>query len=321
MAITNKAMLVAVHISSWSARKYDKKASSEVANSNSAAESAGRYNKRLFANAEALEAVQRITGRIRTYFYKVTLPWSDEGLRILPASLYEDFTTEMRKFDTEFNEAVQNFIEQYHELVSQARYSLGGLYRAEDYPEPVKVREKFNLKPEFLPIPTGDDFRVELNEDEMRRIAREIDASTRATMQAGIRDLWMRMYDVISHMAKRLADPEARFHTTLVTNVRDLVDILPKLNLSGDAYLNDLAAKAQDLLCKHSPDMLRNSPSARNTTAIHASQLARSIADVLDRSQTQGETSAEGDTQAAAVVVEAKSDEIFEHMAELMGAA
>jgi hypothetical protein len=40
--------------------------------------------------------------------------------------------------------------------------------------------------------------------------------------------------DVVSHMVDRLNEPESRFHATLVTNVFDLVELLPRLNVNGD---------------------------------------------------------------------------------------
>jgi len=42
-------------------------------------------------------------------------------------------------------------------------------------------------------------------------------------------DLWSRLRDVVSHMVDRLNEPESRFHATLVTNIFDLVELLPRL--------------------------------------------------------------------------------------------
>jgi hypothetical protein len=41
-------------------------------------------------------------------------------------------------------------------------------------------------------------------------------------------------------MVDRLNEPESRFHATMVTNVFDLVELLPHLNVNGDADLNRL---------------------------------------------------------------------------------
>ena len=78
--ITEKAMLVAVHISVWTAVKHDRKVSREVADQHGAHQGAGRYNKQLHG-AQKLEELRSLAGQIRQHFYKVTLPWSDEGLQ------------------------------------------------------------------------------------------------------------------------------------------------------------------------------------------------------------------------------------------------
>jgi hypothetical protein len=39
-------------------------------------------------------------------------------------------------------------------------------------------------------------------------------------------------------MVDRLNEPESRFHGSLVTNVLDLVEILPRLNVNGDTDLD-----------------------------------------------------------------------------------
>jgi hypothetical protein len=81
--IAEKAMLVAVHISVWTATKHDKDVSRKVADQHGAHESAGRYNKKLLQQAAKLDALRTLAGQIRTHVYKITLPWSDEGYRIL----------------------------------------------------------------------------------------------------------------------------------------------------------------------------------------------------------------------------------------------
>ena len=47
MKLSDKALLVQLSISQWTARKYDKRATEQVNNANNAAMTAGRYNKSL----------------------------------------------------------------------------------------------------------------------------------------------------------------------------------------------------------------------------------------------------------------------------------
>ncbi len=150
--ITEKAMLAAVHISVWTATKHDREASREIAHEHGADERVGRYNKKLLQQAEKLEAIRTLACQTRAYFYKITLPWSDEGYRILPANLYFELAQKMAEFEQAFHTAVNGFLAEYPSYIEQVRPALNGLFRPEDYPSAAKIREKFELRLEILPI-------------------------------------------------------------------------------------------------------------------------------------------------------------------------
>jgi len=52
--------------------------------------------------------------------------------------------------------------------ISSSAPELNGLFREEDYPAAEKLRKKFGVKLEVLPIPTGNDFRVQMSAEEQR---------------------------------------------------------------------------------------------------------------------------------------------------------
>jgi hypothetical protein len=108
--IQERAMLAAVHISIWTAVKHDRGVSRDVAERNGAPMSAGRYNKQLLRGADKLDELRTLAGQVRQYFYKITLPWTDEGYRLLPANLYFDLTARMREFEAQFEQGVEAFL-------------------------------------------------------------------------------------------------------------------------------------------------------------------------------------------------------------------
>jgi hypothetical protein len=90
---------------------------------------------------------------------------------------------------------------------------------------------------------------VTLSEEEQARVAREIDENVRDSLKRATEHLWVRLKDVVSHMVERLKEPESRFHASLVTNVFELVDLLPRLNVNHDEELNRFAEEIRDRLC------------------------------------------------------------------------
>jgi hypothetical protein len=291
--ITQKAMLAAVHISIWTATKHDRTVSRDVASRNGARERAGRYNKKLLMGAANLEDLRTLAGQIRQHFYKITLPWSDDGFRLLPAHFLFDLSARMREFEGAFSSGVDQFLNVYPDYIREAKAELGSLFREEDYPSVDKLREKFSVKLEILPVPTGDDFRVTMSAEEQARIAREIDASVRHSLTRGTEDLWKRLRDVVSHMVDRLSEPDARFHASLVTNISDLVSLLPQLNVNQDPDLEGFAAQIRDSLCNHTAQDLKKHDLLRTSTAVEAAGIVAQMDQVLQsrRSQLSAEDS------------------------------
>jgi hypothetical protein len=77
---------------------------------------------------------------------------------------------------------VDDFLDFYPSYIEHVRPELNGLFREEDYPSADALRKKFGLKLEVLPIPSGDDFRVTMSAEEQARVAREIDANIRQSL-------------------------------------------------------------------------------------------------------------------------------------------
>jgi hypothetical protein len=70
---------------------------------------------------------------------------------------------------------------------------------------------------------------------------------------------------------------EHPFRDSVVTNLVKLVDILPKLNVTGDAELEGLTAEVRASLLVD-PQELRKSEAVRNETAKNASAIANRMA-------------------------------------------
>src|ERR1700761_96670 len=306
--IPERAMLAAVHISVWTAVKHDRKVSRKVADEHGAAETAGRYNKKLLSGAARLDDLRSLAAQIRQNFYKITLPWSDEGYRLLPAHFYFDWTQQMREFETIFERKVEDFLALYPSYIDQVRPELNGLFREEDYPSAEKLRKKFGVKLEVLPIPSGADFRVQMSAEEQARVSREIDANVRESLMRGTEDLWKRLREVVTHMVDRLNEPESRFHGSIVTKVLDLVEILPRLNVNGDADLNRFADQIKERLCSYSAQDLKKHDLLRVTTAADAANIVAQMDDVLRGRET------------AETVVGPTADDIFTRMSAFMEA-
>lgn len=270
--IASTAMLVDLRISQWTARKTDKRAALEVAVNHNAASRSGTYYKSLI-DGSALDPIKEIAGAARTYHYKMTLPWADTGPRALKSTAYFEYMQQMQAFGAMFDTAVQTLLTDYPLHRQEAKRLLGSLFNDDDYPYVHQLREKFGFRTAVTPLPTGDDFRVNLNDDVIEaKLRAEISANTNAVAGAALKDAFDRIAKVTAAFVDRLGNPDAVFRDSLVENARDLCDVLPHLNLTDDTTLSSMADRLRDKLTQFDAEQLRRDPKARRET--HAEAVA-----------------------------------------------
>lgn len=268
MNLNDRALLVQLSISQWTARKYDKKVTNEVASAHGTTTAAGRYNKSLLPMNDYLDRVHKKTTHIRTKFYENTLPWGIEGTMMLPTSNYLQFMTDFRKEKGEWQYLVNEFVGNYDQLRLDAKRLLGSLYNDEDYPDESDVARKFKMDMAIFPVP-NTDFRVEIASDELTRIQEDVERRVQEAQTVAMKEVWDRLYDRVKHMAEKLADPKAIFRDTMVENTKELCALLPRLNFMDDPNLEQLRLQVEGSLLKH-PEALRNDPDLRRDTAAEA---------------------------------------------------
>src|SRR5205823_4369725 len=106
-SLASTAMLWSLNISRWSGWKYDPAESEEVTRRHNAGKKRARVNKCVVPRSE-LEEITQAIGRARRDHYFLTLPWTDDGWRVLPAATYLDHTATMKENAAAFWAAVDH---------------------------------------------------------------------------------------------------------------------------------------------------------------------------------------------------------------------
>lgn len=268
MNLNDRALLVQLNVSQWSARKYDRRTSVEVARNHGTTLDAGRYNKSLLPMADLLDNIHKKTNAIRTKYYANTLPWGLDGTMMLPTTNYLAFMADFRKERSDWQSLVQLFVDNYEDLRDNARRVLGSLYDPTDYPAKFEVAAKFNIDLAVFPVPSSD-FRVSIASAELTRIQQDVERRVQESQQKAMTDLWQRIHERVKHMAEKLADPKAIFRDTLVENIQEQCAMLTRLNFAEDPNLEAMRQEVESKLIHH-PDALRNDPDLRRDTAAEA---------------------------------------------------
>jgi len=272
MNLNDRALLVQLSISQWTARKYDKKVTREVADNHGTTMDAGRYNKSLLPMNDLLDNVHKKAAFIRAKYYENTLPWGIEGTQMLPTANYLNFITEFRKEKSEWTTLVQQFVTGYEQLKQNAKSILGSLYSEQDYPDPATIADKFRMDMAVFPVPSSD-FRVSIGTDELTRIQKDVEARVANAQTQAMQDVWKRLFDRVKHMSEKLADPKAIFRDSMIENAREICAMLPRLNFTDDPDLELMRQQVERNLASHHPDALRNDPDLRRDTASEAKRI------------------------------------------------
>ncbi len=263
MNLTRDAMLVGLRITAWSGRRHDRDASNHVAAAHEASSSAGRYNKLLLPK-DAFAALNATVSAARTTHYENTLPWDDQGSRLLTVANYERYVELMDGLNERLVRERARFVEDYDHNIDRARLDLGKLFRIEDYPAREALMRRFTLRYRIVPVPDADHFMARLACTDTERVRRNIESDIEERLHDAAADLWRRFGECIERVSDRLREDDRgkplQFRDTMIENLRDLVDVAPRLNIFGDDRLAMLCDRVKHDIASVDPAALRPSP-------------------------------------------------------------
>ncbi|MYH48461.1 MAG: hypothetical protein F4151_02745, partial [Gammaproteobacteria bacterium] len=202
MNLTHDAMLVSLRITAWSGRLHDRRASNHVAAHHEASASAGRYNKRLLPKA-AFAALGATASAARSAHYAQTLPWDDQGARLLPVANYDRYTEILDGLRERMVRERARFVEDYDENVAQARLDLGRLFRIEEYPSREELRLRFGLRYRIAPVPDAGHFMARLASGDTDRIRHDIESRIEERLHDAVGALCRRLGAAVGRVSER----------------------------------------------------------------------------------------------------------------------
>lgn len=287
MPINDRAMLVSLSVTAWTPTKLDRKISKEVALKHGASLEAINTRKRLIAK-RYFDPITAAVTKIRADHYARTLPWEDAGNRILSSGGYVAYTDEARKLEAAFWKASHELWDNWDSIVDDSKSMLNGAWHPDDYPPLSKLKARFACKYTFSVLPDVSDFRCQgLTDGEMTVLRSQIEREQRAKYDVAVTDVWTRIRDEVSHMADKLKGYDVTdkkntsFRDTLVENVRDLVTLLPSLNVTGNSDISKVTELMRTQLCERDAETLRTSDVARVETASAADAILASLGDYV----------------------------------------
>ena len=239
--------------------------------------SAGK--KLLDTRHPAFKAVTAVKNRIRSYWKGISLPYPEQGIRLIRQDGVEAFNAQMAEFQMELEGAVRQLDEHYSDLKSLARERLGTLYNGSDYP--VSLLGLFAVEWDFPSVEPPDYLRQlspEIYELEKARISARFDEAVQLAEQAFTTEL----ATLVSHLTDRLSGQEDGkpkiFRDSAVTRLTEFFERFQNLNVRSSEDLDQLVRQAQEAIRGVAPQELRDSSALRR----QVSRELTSVQSVLD---------------------------------------
>lgn len=281
--VARAAMLVDLHISVYSGRKQDKATQGEVTLAKgSGSKKAASVYKNLFAECKELDALTKFQARARAEHYRVTLPWNDQGARLLPTASLLEYQQIMGRYKAEFDMLVDAFLDKYDTLVAAAAFQLGTLFDRKEYLSRAQVAMRFRMESSFTPLPTAGDFRLDVESSVQRSLVEQYERRLDEKLTQANRDAWDRLHDALLRLSDRLTvDEDGKkkvFHDTTVTGAVELCDLLTVMNITKDPQLESARRKLEEVLSGITPKELRD----EHSTRIQTKQKVDAILDAFD---------------------------------------
>lgn len=284
LGLDARVMLVVLTTHSWGNRLKSHEAETVVAEHFEIAgmdsDEAGTYTKHP-VKKEALAPIQKVFSKAKKIHYGRTLPWMDGGGRALKSDGYLAYMKFVREIKAELAAALEQVAMNWDKIVEEAKAKRKGLVTGDDYPTVDQFRERYSIEASILPLPMKGDFRVELPAEQVKEVMAQIEFQTQEAMQNAMTEVSNRIKGVAQRAALRLKNykpaeqtedgkrAESDFRDSLVTNIRELIEVLPTLNITGDKRIDEIE-KDLRALARYEAKQLKEDAGLRRSTAMRA---------------------------------------------------
>lgn len=278
MSLTSTTMLVQLNCKAKSFSKLDKGVSAETNFRKNAGTDASRTHKSLISK-NALSAIQKALSAAKIYHNHMTMPYIDRGPRLLPSTKYFEYINRMNSLINDVDIAKNEFLEHWEESVQQQKQNLGEMWKAEDYPHISQVQQAFGAFITFYPLPDSSQLvqLAGLSESETTKMREEMETVLNNKTAAAVSHVWNRVGEAVKKLSVSLKRTDGKLFQSLIDNLKELVRLLPDLNITGDKNLESIAKRIEDELITYDMFSYRKNEDLKTETADKAESIYKAM--------------------------------------------
>ena len=196
----------------------------------------------------------------RTFFDAHTRPTIDKGLKMIVKGAQMKLVNVMAGIRARAMPIKDQFMAIYPQLRLEAPTTLNGLFDPRPWKEPEVIEAKFHCDTRFLPMPLDGEWK---------------DWAEASVMTAQL-ELKDRLEEAIRHVVTRCAKQQdgsfGRLHTSVFDNLKELIDLVPDLDLEQDPVIAKIIAESRNIAEQDKDELVKN-PKDREAIAAEANRI------------------------------------------------
>jgi hypothetical protein len=171
-----------------------------------------------------------------------------------------EHAAKMSELEAEYNRLLPIFLAKYPTLYDQAQGELKGLYDVRSWPDPRKIERKFSWSIRIMTPPAGADWSEWLGE----------------VAEIACDNVRTKIYDALDRLRTCCGNLDGRLYKTVFTNLKELVEMIPDLDIEINSDLARLGDQVRELGEIDAEDIKDN-----ETARLEAAQRAGDVLDMF----------------------------------------
>ena len=278
--VTRDAVKVRLRVGKFRGYRTSKQLRNEAAKKHQADEESITGGVKLLRR-EDVRLLESIVSQARNQIAAVTWTWEDGAL--CPVENYAALEKMVGELEREFLDAAGALVGRYDELVKDAKGRLNGLAATHRFPTQAEFRDKFYWR--FCTDRVTDPAEVTFNgisREAQARIKGNITERVEEQLNEAQAEVIARLTETIAHVKEQLTGTNGK-KSKVVTkalwkNLADTLDVLPTLNIFGDAKVNELIEMAKSQIAAVAVEDVQKDKKLRKALAADAETILSDLA-------------------------------------------
>jgi hypothetical protein len=272
ISLASSGFLMSVETHIYTGVRSNKEATEMVTTNMKAAKNAAKVSQYLFGHAPEHKAIVDYRQRIYNWSQREGFDWAGQQ-RYVPALIREKVLNEYQAHDREFYRLVAEFGAAYQARITEAAFTQGDMFNANDYAPWAQIEKKFSCDLIVTEVPVGD-FRESLFQESAAEMHKYYEKQISRVLDGLMEEASTRVMDMAVRLQKACEEKDPlnedgkktrrRISDVLLPQARDMVKTLRAINVTGNQELADALDSIDRATANVTLDALKDSAVTRH---------------------------------------------------------